>query len=62
MKKNNTQQNHNEAKGHDSWQALEGLTIGIDLGDKRSCYCVLARISNLIPASRPCSGSQRLYS
>jgi transposase len=48
MKKNNTQQNHKEAKGAPSWQALEGLTIGIDLGDKRSCYCVLDRAGNKI--------------
>lgn len=48
MKKNNTQQNHNEAKGNNSWQALEGLTIGIDLGDKRSNYCVLDGDGNKI--------------
>jgi transposase len=43
MKKNNTVQNHNKAKGDSGWQALEGLTIGIDLGDERSWYCVLDR-------------------
>jgi transposase len=48
MRKNNTQQNHKEAKGAPSWQALEGLTIGIDLGDKRSCYCVLDGDGNKI--------------
>jgi transposase len=48
MKKNNTQQNHKEAKGDSSWQAIEGLTIGIDLGDKRSCYCVLDAAGNKI--------------
>lgn len=46
MKKNNTQPNHKEAKGDSSWQAREGLTIGIDLGDKRSCYCVLDAAGN----------------
>jgi transposase len=48
MRKNNTQQNHKEAKGNKGWQALEGLTIGIDLGDKRSCYCVLDGAGNKI--------------
>jgi transposase len=43
MKKNNTQQKHKEANSGDRWQTMEGLTIGIDLGDKRSWYCVLDR-------------------
>jgi hypothetical protein len=48
MKKNNTGENHKEAKVNKSWQTMEGLTIGIDLGDKRSCYCVLDRAGNKI--------------
>ena len=43
MKKNNTEQKHRKGNSDGNWQALEGLTIGIDLGDKRSCYCVLDR-------------------
>ena len=41
MKKNNTKQNDKEANSGKSWRGMQGLTIGIDLGDKRSCYCVL---------------------
>lgn len=43
MKKNNTAQQRNKANAESEWQALEGLTVGIDLGDKRSYYCVLDR-------------------
>lgn len=42
MKKNNTPQQHQKGNPQ-GWQAIEGLTIGIDLGDKRSWYCVLDR-------------------
>jgi len=42
MGKNNTQK-HKEAKSNNRWRAMEGLTIGIDMGDKRSCYCALDR-------------------
>jgi transposase len=48
MKKNNTEQNGKKAKGNKSWQAMEGLTIGIDLGDKHSWYCVVDGVGNKI--------------
>lgn len=48
MKKNNTEQNSKKAKGDKSWQAMEGLTIGMDLGDKRSWYCVVDGVGNKI--------------
>lgn len=41
MKKNSIAQKRNQANADSDWQALEGLTVGIDLGDKRSYYCVL---------------------
>jgi hypothetical protein len=43
MKKNSIAQKRNQANADGDWQALEGLTVGIDLGDKRSYYCVLDR-------------------
>ena len=44
MRKNNTQQKHKEAKSNNSWQAMEGLTIGIDLGDGAQAQLDLGRI------------------
>jgi len=41
MKKNSTERKRNQASTVQSWRSLEGLTIGIDVGDKRSDYCVL---------------------
>lgn len=41
MKKNSTAQKRNKGNADSAWQGMEGLTVGIDLGDKRSYYCVL---------------------
>ncbi len=48
MKKNNTERKHKGVHGEPNWRSLEGLTIGIDLGDKRSCYCVLDGAGNKV--------------
>ena len=48
MKKNNSKQNGKEASGSNSRAGSKGLTIGIDLGDKRSRYCVLDAAGKVI--------------
>lgn len=47
MRKNSTGDHKGAASGRRG-QALEGLTIGIDLGDKRSSYCVLDAAGNKV--------------
>lgn len=43
MKKNNIDGKGNKGNVDSSWRQREGLTMGIDVGDKRSDYCVLNR-------------------
>lgn len=51
MRKNNSSENQKKAKparGGKDWKGIEGLTIGIDLGDKRSHDCVLDSAGKIV--------------